>query len=145
MIKMENGAEFVNGHNQLFLPLRNPALIIPNNRTRVDKKANYLKKQFMKNKKFFEDYQKFINDILQKGYARDDITIEAFWTDSQVPLSYKRNQIRRFKTFVANSIQKIKDHSDVAQWKICSIKKQSCRLWVERFRWNLLSNNQNVI
>ena len=24
----------------------------------------------MKNKKFFEDYQKFMNDILQKGYAR---------------------------------------------------------------------------
>ena len=24
----------------------------------------------MRNKKFFEDYQKFMNDILQKGHAR---------------------------------------------------------------------------
>ena len=65
---MENGAEFVNGHYQVPLPLRNPVLIMPNNRTMVEKRANYLKRQFMKNKKFFEDYQKFMNDILQKGY-----------------------------------------------------------------------------
>ena len=65
---IENGAEFVNGHYQLLLPLRNPVLIMPNNRTMVEKRANYLKRQFMKNKKFFEDYQKFMNDILQKGY-----------------------------------------------------------------------------
>ena len=43
---------------------------MPNNRTMVEKRANYLKRQFMKNEKFLEDYQKFMNDILQKGYAR---------------------------------------------------------------------------
>ena len=43
----ENGTEFVNGHYyQLPLPLRNPALIMPNNRTMVEKRANYLKRQF---------------------------------------------------------------------------------------------------
>ena len=49
---MENGAGFVNGNYQLPLPLRYPALIMPNNRTMVEKTANYLKKWFMKNKKF---------------------------------------------------------------------------------------------
>ena len=44
MMMMENGAEFVNGNYQLSLPLRNPALIMPNNRTMVEKTANYLKK-----------------------------------------------------------------------------------------------------
>ena len=41
---MENGAGFVNGNYQLPLPLRYPALIMPNNRTMVEKTANYLKK-----------------------------------------------------------------------------------------------------
>ena len=45
------------------------------------------------------------------------ITKEVFWTDSQVFLSYIKNQTRRFKTFVANWTQTIKDHSDVAQWQ----------------------------
>ena len=43
MKMMENGAEFVNGHYQLPLSLRNPALIMLNNRTMVEKRANYLK------------------------------------------------------------------------------------------------------
>ena len=67
---MENGAEYVNAHYQLPLPLRNPALIMRNNRTMVEKRANYFKRRFMRNKKFFEDYQKFMSDMLQKGYAR---------------------------------------------------------------------------
>ena len=32
-------------------------------------------------------------------------------------MSYIKNQTRRFKTFAANWIQTIKDHSDVAQWQ----------------------------
>ena len=70
MIMMENGAKFVNGNCQLPLPWRNPALIIPNNRTMIEKRANYLNMRFMKNKKFFEDYQKFVNGLLRKGFAR---------------------------------------------------------------------------
>ena len=57
MIMMENGAEYVNSHYRLPLPLRNPALIVPNNRAIVEKRANYLKKRFMKNQEFFEDSQ----------------------------------------------------------------------------------------
>ena len=45
------------------------------------------------------------------------ITKEAFWTDNQMVLSYIKNQTRYFKTFVANCIQSIEDHSDVAQWQ----------------------------
>ena len=32
-------------------------------------------------------------------------------------VSYIKSQTRRFKTFVANRIQTIKGHSDVAQWQ----------------------------
>ena len=45
------------------------------------------------------------------------ITKEVFWADSQVVLSYIKSQTRRFKTFVGNRIQTIKDNSDVAQWQ----------------------------
>ena len=78
MMMMENGVDFVNGHYQLPLPFRNPPLIMPDNRAIVEKRANYLKRQFMKNKKFFEDYQKFMNGILQKGYARLTPEIQAY-------------------------------------------------------------------
>ena len=85
MMMMENRAEFVNGHYQLGLPLKKPALIMPNNRTMVEKRANYLKRQFMKNKKFFEDYQKFITDILQKGYARVASEIQPYGKTWYIP------------------------------------------------------------
>ena len=50
---MKNGAGFANGLYQLPLPLTNPALVTPNNKTMVEKKLFiYLKKLFMKNKKF---------------------------------------------------------------------------------------------
>ena len=45
------------------------------------------------------------------------ITKEVFWTDIKVVLSYIKNQTRRFKTFVANRIQTIKDHFDEDQWQ----------------------------
>ena len=32
----------------------------------------------MKNEKFLEDYQKFMNDILQKGYARVPSEIQPY-------------------------------------------------------------------
>ena len=41
---------------------------------------------------------------------------EVFWTDSEVILGYIRNESRRFKIFVANRIEFIKEHSDVNQW-----------------------------
>ena len=45
------------------------------------------------------------------------ITKEVFWTDSQVVLSYIKNQTRHFTNFVTNQIQTVKDPSEVAQWQ----------------------------
>ena len=39
-----------------------------------------------------------------------------FWTDSEVVLSYINNESKRFKVFVANRVQMIRDHSDPSQW-----------------------------
>ena len=52
---------------------------------------------------------------------RKELTIhseikEYFWTDSQVVLSYINSNLKRFKTFVANRVQPIKENSNVSQW-----------------------------
>ena len=51
----------------------------------VEKRANYLKRRFMKNKEFFEDYQKFMSDILQKGYARVASEIQPYGNPWYIP------------------------------------------------------------
>ena len=42
---------------------------------------------------------------------------EYFWTDSKVVLGYLTNESRRFHVYVANQVQKIKEHSPTAKWK----------------------------
>ena len=41
---------------------------------------------------------------------------EYFWTDSEVVLGYVNNDAKRFKIFVANRVQLIRENSDVNQW-----------------------------
>ena len=48
------------------------------------------------------------------------ITSETFWTDSQVVLGYINSECRRFKVFVANRAQFIRDHTDIQQWRYVS-------------------------
>ena len=41
---------------------------------------------------------------------------EVFSTDSKVILGYITNTVKKFKTFVANRVQQIKEKTDVQQW-----------------------------
>ena len=41
---------------------------------------------------------------------------EIFWTDSQVVPGYINSDVRRFKVFVANRVQQIRDHTSAKQW-----------------------------
>ncbi len=41
---------------------------------------------------------------------------EFFWTDSKVVLGYINNDVRRFHTFVANRVQKIRQSTEPKQW-----------------------------
>ena len=51
---------------------------------------------------------------------RDELDIhissEVFWTDSQVVLGYIDNDSRRYKIFLANPVQFIRDNTDIEQW-----------------------------
>ena len=59
--------------------------------------------------------------IIKKELAIDHVS-EYFWTDSQVVIGYIRNTQRRFKTFIANRVQQIREYSDVTQWNYVSSK-----------------------
>ena len=44
---------------------------LPNNRSMVEKRLMDLKKRFQKYCTFYEDYNKFMEEIISKGYARE--------------------------------------------------------------------------
>ena len=48
-----------------------------------------------------------------RGELDIHISSEVFWTDSQVVLGYINNDSRRFKIFVANCVQFIRDNTDI--------------------------------
>ena len=53
--------------------------------------------------------------ILKKELDLDKVE-ERFWKDSEIVLGYIANDVRRFKTFVANRGQQIKDNTTSGQW-----------------------------
>ena len=56
-----------------------------------------------------------ISVMLRKEF-QIPITREIFWTDSEAVLRYIRNQARKFKVFVANRVETIRENSRDSQW-----------------------------
>jgi len=67
---MNEGLEKKGKHYQLPLPLKDERVILPNNRCVAEKRLECLKKKFTKDATTYNDYKKFIDDLLVKGYAR---------------------------------------------------------------------------
>ena len=61
-----------------------------------------------------------VTSVRSGDSIRGELEIEAlpeyYWTDSKVVLGYVNNDAKRFHTFVANRIQRIKSSTDSAQW-----------------------------
>ena len=55
-----------------------------------------------------------MSGLVKKELGFDDIA-EYYWTDSKVVIGYLRNTQKRFKVFVANRVQQIRESSDVLQ------------------------------
>ena len=55
-----------------------------------------------------------------KKQLKIDNLEEFFWTDSKVVLGYINNDARRFHVFVANRVQRIRNHSNPGQWNYVS-------------------------
>ena len=59
-----------NGQYVVPLPFRDQELVMPNNKQQSVKRLMGLKRRFIKDNKFFLDYKKYMNDLLEEGYAR---------------------------------------------------------------------------
>lgn len=59
----------VDGHYSIGLPLRNEAVKMPKDYSVVSQRAKNLKKKLVKNKDFHKEYQRFVSDLISKGYA----------------------------------------------------------------------------
>ncbi|XP_033118261.1 uncharacterized protein LOC117117891 [Anneissia japonica] len=68
---MENSCKIVEGHYQVDLPLRNPAVQLPDNLQMVSNRLRGLQKKMEKNPQFKEDYIAFMEDIIGKGYSEE--------------------------------------------------------------------------
>ena len=58
------------GHYEIPLPFRSKDVHLPDNKEQVFQRACWLKRKLTRNKKFHEDYVDFMNDTIQKGFAR---------------------------------------------------------------------------
>ena len=67
---MEDQVVKVGNHYETPLPLRNPEMMLLNNRVMAEKQAHYLKRKFQKDELHFSHYKDFMNEIIEKGYAR---------------------------------------------------------------------------
>ena len=58
-----------NGHYELPLPLKNPAVKLPDNNKLAARRLNKLKKRFLANDQYLRDYVTFIENVISSGYA----------------------------------------------------------------------------
>ena len=68
---LKNGTELVGGHYQVPLPFRKDEINLPNNRSQAEKKFACLERKLSRNPQFKQDYMKFMNELILKGYARE--------------------------------------------------------------------------
>ena len=67
---MEREAVKIDGHCQLPLPLKDKELVLPNNRMAAMKRMQSLKKRFERDEPFYSQYKCFMDELIDKEYAR---------------------------------------------------------------------------
>ncbi|KAK3717695.1 hypothetical protein QZH41_001099 [Actinostola sp. cb2023] len=67
---LRDGIKKENGHYIMPLPFRRDEVFMPNNKEQAISRAMWLKKRLTNDQKMYADYLKFMEDILDKDYAR---------------------------------------------------------------------------
>ena len=67
---VEGGTSKKDEHYVVPLPFHDPNLVLPNNRKQAIQRLMGLKRRFVKDSKFFQDYLKFMDNLLKNGNAR---------------------------------------------------------------------------
>ena len=65
----DRGTTKKNDHYVVPLPFRDPSLMLPNDKQHAIQRLMGLKRTFMKDNKFFQDYLSFMGNLLRSGYA----------------------------------------------------------------------------
>ena len=68
--KMKSSIQLKGGHYEIALPWREGCPAIPDNRSMVENRLQHLKKRLAKEPILLETYTAFVEDLLQKGFAR---------------------------------------------------------------------------
>ena len=58
------------GHYELPLPLKGEDIQLPNNRAAAMKRLESLRSKFEKDDRFFKEYKNFMEELMEKGYAK---------------------------------------------------------------------------
>ena len=62
--------QFKDGHYEIPLPFKNHASSVPNNKSHALVRVEWLKRKLERDPKLCDDYQVFMKELLNKGYAR---------------------------------------------------------------------------
>ena len=68
--KVSEGGRRVDGHYEIPLPFKSESPSMPDNRQEIVKRAIWLKRRFLRDRKIYDDYCDFMKEIIDKGYAR---------------------------------------------------------------------------
>ena len=68
-IAREGITQLKNGHYELPLPLKNPNVVLPNNRESAFHRLLQLKRRFMADRRYCDDYVTFMENMIEKGFA----------------------------------------------------------------------------
>ena len=55
----------------MLLPLGDPDVVFPNYRRMTELRLKNLKKRFIKDEQYHENYTRFVEDMIKKGYAEN--------------------------------------------------------------------------
>lgn len=69
MMSVTKSTKLLDGHYCMRLPLKDDKIKMPNNRDVAEQRLKSLQKRLKKNLEFHEDYTRFMNNIIDKGYA----------------------------------------------------------------------------
>ena len=65
----EGITQLENGHYELPLPLKNPNVVLPNNRESAFRRLLQLKRRFLADGRYRDDYITFMENVIEKGFA----------------------------------------------------------------------------
>ena len=67
---VDNRTTKKDSHYAVPLPFRDDKLVMPNNKDQAYRRLIALKQRFLRDQKFLDDYKKFMDNLLVKGYAK---------------------------------------------------------------------------